>query len=178
VPEQRGLRPTTDRVRETLFNWLAPDIIGSRCLDCFAGSGALGFEAYSRGAAHVLLVERVGRVAARLEANAETLRAATDGPSGRLEVIRADAIGWLDKSVPTPFDIVFLDPPFDSALVAPACALLHQGWLASDALVYIETPVNAPMPALPDGWDLVRERTAGQVRYALARVTAPRGDTH
>jgi 16S rRNA (guanine966-N2)-methyltransferase len=157
-------------VRETLFNWLAPDIAGSRCLDCFAGSGALGFEAYSRGAAHVVLIERAAGVAARLDANAGTLRGAVDGPSGRLDVVRSDALRWLAAAHPAPFDIVFLDPPFDQPLVASACGLLERGWLVPGAIVYVETPATVPMPMLPLGWQLTRERTAGQVRYALART--------
>lgn len=172
VPAQRGLRPTTDRVRETLFNWLAPDIAGSRCLDCFAGSGALGFEAFSRGAAAVVLVERAAGVAACLRENAAVLSAAPDGPGGQLDVIAADALRWLATAAPRPFDIVFLDPPFEQTVVGPACSLLQRGWLAPGALVYLETPATEPEPALPHDWQLLRERTAGQARYALAQVGA------
>lgn len=170
VPDQPGLRPTTDRVRETLFNWLAPNIAGSRCLDCFAGAGALGFEAFSRGAAEVVLIERAGAVAAQLKANAATLSAAADGPGGVLGVVKADALRWLAREAPSPFDIVFLDPPFADAAVEQAMALLTRGWLAADAFVYVETPASAAPPVLPPGWTWHRERTAGQVRYALART--------
>jgi len=172
VPAQRGLRPTTDRVRETLFNWLAPDIAGSRCLDCFAGSGALGFEAYSRGAAEVVLVERASGVAAHLRENAAVLSAAPHAPGGQLDVIAADVLRWLATAAPRPFDIVFLDPPFEQAVVGLACSSLRRGWLAPGALVYLETPATEREPALPDDWQLLRQRTAGQARYALAQVGA------
>lgn len=174
VPQQAGLRPTTDRVRETLFNWLAADIPGSRCLDCFAGAGALGFEAFSRGAAEVVLIERAARVAAGLSANAQTLCAAAARDDllaqARLEVVQADASDWLATRPPTPFDIVFLDPPFDDAALAETCQRLSRGWLAPAAAVYLEAPASAPMPALPEHWQIARERTAGQVRFALARA--------
>lgn len=173
VPQHTGLRPTTDRVRETLFNWLAADIPGSHCLDCFAGAGALGFEAFSRGAAQVLLLERDERVAAGLAANAEVLRAAAAQDvilaTAQLQVVQADAPCWLAARPPVAFDIVFLDPPFDGALLAAACEHLTRGWLKPGAAVYLEMPAAAPIPALPEHWHLMRERTAGQVRYALAR---------
>lgn len=169
VPDRPGLRPTTDRVRETLFNWLAADLPGSRCLDCFAGTGALGFEACSRGAAEVVLIERAPAVAARLRANAEVLSAAADGPGGQLRVVTADALDWLAREPPASFDIVFLDPPFADSLVDAACASLARGWLAPNAALYLETPASAAPPVPPVGWAVVRERTAGQVRYALAR---------
>jgi 16S rRNA (guanine966-N2)-methyltransferase len=163
-------------VRETLFNWLAADIAGSRCLDCFAGAGALGFEAFSRGAADVVLIERAARVAQGLAANAQTLRAAAARDhvlaGSRLEVVQADALNWLATRSPVPFDIVFLDPPFDDAVLAEACRRLSRGWLAPGAAVYLETPASTPMPVLPAHWHITRERTAGQVRYALARLAA------
>jgi 16S rRNA (guanine966-N2)-methyltransferase len=172
VPDEPGLRPTTDRVRETLFNWLAADIPGSRCLDCFAGTGALGLEAFSRGAAEVVLIERAAPVVARLRANAELLSAAVDDAAGRLRVVAADALQWLATEPPEPFDIVFVDPPFADSLVERACALLARGWLAPHAVLYLETAACASAPVLPAGWALTRERTAGQVRYALARPPA------
>ncbi|WP_236848621.1 16S rRNA (guanine(966)-N(2))-methyltransferase RsmD [Candidatus Thiodictyon syntrophicum] len=164
IPDQPGLRPTADRVRETLFNWLTPVLPGARCLDLFAGSGALGLEAASRGAGRVVLVERNAAVARQLLANVETLAAAN------VEVIAADALAWL-AGEPRPFDIVFLDPPFADGLLAPACALLDaRGWLAPGARVYLESAERAGFPALPQAWELVREGTAGQVRYGLALV--------
>ena len=164
VPAQPGLRPTGDRVRETLFNWLHPVIAGSRCLDLFAGSGALGFVAASRGAAEVVMIERSESVVRVLMANARTLGAT------QVRVRRADALRWLSRSA-EPFDIVFLDPPFDHDLLGPSCALLSdKGWLAAGALVYLEAPAKQQFPALPGAWTLVRDKRAGQVRFALATV--------
>lgn len=168
MPGAPGLRPTADRVRETLFNWLAPVIEGARCLDAFAGSGALGFEAASRGAAEVVLIERAEPVARQLEANARVL-----GPD-RIRVIRADALQWLRRGTGRPFDIVFLDPPFAEDLLGPACeALSRDGWLAPGARVYLEAPGRPGFPPLPPGWDLIRDKTAGQVRYGLALARTP-----
>jgi 16S rRNA (guanine966-N2)-methyltransferase len=169
VPNQPGLRPTTDRVRETLFNWLAPDIAGSRCLDCFAGSGALGFEALSRGAADVVLVERAARVVAQLQQNARLLREA--GAQGDVEVVQADILTWLKQRMPSPADIVFVDPPFRDALAEVTCRLLVRGFVRAGSMIYVETPGNAPPPTLPSGWEWFREQHAGQVRYAIAVVT-------
>ncbi|MFB1488800.1 MAG: 16S rRNA (guanine(966)-N(2))-methyltransferase RsmD [Thiocapsa sp. C3-3m] len=164
IPSATGLRPTSDRVRETLFNWLAPVIPGARCLDTFAGSGALGFEAVSRGAGEVVLIEHSGAVARQLEANARRLGAEETW------VVHGNAIRWLEGSGP-PFDIVFLDPPFDEALWAPAIErLAGQGWLKPGGRVYMEAPVRIGFPDLPADWDLVRDKTAGQVRYGLVIV--------
>jgi 16S rRNA (guanine966-N2)-methyltransferase len=164
VPDQPGLRPTADRVRETLFNWLQPVIAGARCLDLFAGSGALGFEAASRGAGEVVMVERSEPVARVLEANIATL----DAPQVRVH--RADALRWLVR-VGEPFDIVFLDPPFDKGLLGPSCDLLSRnGWLAPRGLIYLEAAANPGFPDLPGDWVLTRDKQAGQVRYALASV--------
>ncbi|WP_295453639.1 16S rRNA (guanine(966)-N(2))-methyltransferase RsmD [uncultured Thiodictyon sp.] len=169
IPDQAGLRPTADRVRETLFNWLAPVMPGARCLDLFAGSGALGLEADSRGAGAVVLVECNALVARQLLANVRTL-----GAEG-VTVIAADALTWLAGPV-SPFNLVFLDPPFADGLLGPACALLAgRGWLAPGARVYLETGDHGGFPTLPDGWELIREQTAGQVRYGLVLVPAPGG---
>lgn len=163
VPSEPGLRPTSDRVRETLFNWLQPVIDGSRCLDLFAGSGALGFEAASRGAREVVMVEQVTGVAKVLRNNAKVLGAAA------VRVEQADALHWLDAKAPRPFDIVFLDPPFALGLLGPACALLaRNGFLAAGARVYLETSAYAGLPELPRDWRVTRDKVAGQVRYALA----------
>jgi 16S rRNA (guanine966-N2)-methyltransferase len=164
VPAQSGLRPTADRVRETLFNWLQPVIEGSRCLDLFAGSGALGFEAASRGAARVLMIERSERVARMLQVNACILGAT------QVRVHREDALQWLSGS-PEPFDVVFLDPPFDDDLLGRSYALLcAKDWLAPQARVYLEAPAGRALPVLPAGWTLIRDKRAGQVRFALATV--------
>ena len=168
VPDLPGLRPTPDRVRETLFNWLAPVIEGAVCLDLFAGSGALGFEAASRGAGRVVMVEESERAAAGIRALAAELGAAG------LEVHRAEALVWLRRASGC-FDIVFLDPPFHRGLLAPACALLEsQGLLAPGGHVYLESEAAVYEATLPAGWELVRSGKAGDVRYHLARrPTAP-----
>lgn len=164
VPVNTGLRPTADRVRETLFNWLQPVIEGSRCLDLFAGSGALGFEAASRGASEVVMIERSDSVARVLTTNARDLDAT------QVLVLREDALRWLSGKG-EPFDVVFLDPPFDKGLLGPSCALLSAGgWLTEGALVYLEEQARQELPALPRGWRLIRDKRAGQVRFALAIV--------
>lgn len=162
-PDRTALRPTPNRVRETVFNWLAPHLPGARCLDLFAGSGAFGFEALSRGAARAVLIERDATAAAALRANAERLAAAG------AEIVESDALGYLAGAA-EPFDIVFLDPPYASGLLAPCLARLAAGhWLGSGALVYIEAR-QGELPELPAGWQLARSKTAGQVGYHLART--------
>jgi 16S rRNA (guanine966-N2)-methyltransferase len=164
VAEEPGLRPTSARIRETLFNWLASTIEGSRCLDLFAGTGALGFEALSRGAHEVVFVENSARAAAALKESVKVLEATG------ARIHQADAISYL-KSEPEPFDIVFLDPPFANDLLEDLCRLLSEGnWLADGARVYLEQDRERPLPALPDGWTIINEKTAGQVRYALVTV--------
>ena len=161
-----GLRPTTDRVRETLFNWLQNDIPGARCLDLFAGSGALGFEAASRGAASVTLLELQPAAADQLAANMQLLQAQN------IQLIRANALNWLAQYQGEPFDLVFLDPPFASDLLEPAINLLcQQQLLSSDACVYIECDACQPLPTLPPGWQLTKQKKAGQVGYYLVRLS-------
>ncbi|QIK36916.1 16S rRNA (guanine(966)-N(2))-methyltransferase RsmD [Caldichromatium japonicum] len=163
-PNHPGLRPTPDRVRETLFNWLAPVIQGARCLDLFAGSGALGFEALSRGAAQVIMVENAPLVVCQLRANAARL-----GESN-LQIDQADALRWLEREAQV-FDLVFLDPPYTSGLLVPAIDwLVHRGWLAVGAYLYLEAGARDGLPPLPDCLELIRDQRAGQVRYGLARV--------
>lgn len=162
VPDRTGLRPTSDRVRETLFNWLAPVLPGARCLDLFAGTGALGFEAASRGAGEVLMIERDRMAAAGLRANRNLLAAS------QVSVQQADALQWLRRGG-SALDIVFLDPPFAQNLLAPALhALGEHAWLKPSTLIYLELARDQDMPVLPRGWVLSRDKTAGQVRYALA----------
>ncbi len=164
VAEEPGLRPTSARIRETLFNWLASTIEGSRCLDLFAGTGALGFEALSRGAREVVFVENTARAAAALKECVKVLEATG------ARIHQVDAIRYL-KSEPEPFDIVFLDPPFADDLLEDLCRLLSEGnWLADGARVYLEQDRERPLPALPDGWTIINDKTAGQVRYALVTV--------
>jgi 16S rRNA (guanine966-N2)-methyltransferase len=165
VADVDGLRPTSERIRETLFNWLAPVIDGAHCLDLFAGSGALGFEALSRGAASAVFVERARSAARLLRQNMETLECVGG------QVIEADAFDWLRKPDNHRFDIVFLDPPFDTGGYEELCRLLSEGrWLADRALVYIEQRLDQPAPALPAGWQTKKEKTAGSVRYSLVEA--------
>ncbi|WP_036626284.1 16S rRNA (guanine(966)-N(2))-methyltransferase [Pantoea sp. AS-PWVM4] len=161
VPDSAGLRPTTDRVRETLFNWLAPDIQQARCLDCFAGSGALGLEALSRFAGSATLLELERPVAQQLTQNLQTLRASNG------KVIQTNTLQWLSQTG-EPFDVVFVDPPFRKGLLQETLTLLEQnGWLAAEALIYVESEVEHGAPPVPACWDLYREKIAGQVAYRL-----------
>ncbi len=170
-PGKGGIRPTPDRVRETLFNWLAAVVRGSRCLDLFAGSGALGLEALSRGAAAATFVERDRENADRLRETATLLA------PGRANVVQADALAWL-AGAPTAHDIVFLDPPFDAGILAESMRLLEsRGWLAGDAHIYIEMPAGHGPPALPAGWLAHRSGRAGAVGYHLARRSSEESTT-
>ncbi|BAZ95409.1 ribosomal RNA small subunit methyltransferase D [Thiohalobacter sp. COW1] len=170
VVDQSGLRPTPDRVRETLFNWLAPVIAGSRCLDLFAGSGALGLEAASRGAAGVTLVEKAGAAARQLRDNIALLQA-----GDRLELVQTDALRFLGRAPAEPYDVVFLDPPFGQGWLQRCLPGLAQpGWLAPGAYVYMEAEQDLDSAALqallPAGWQLIRSRKSGEVGYHLARA--------
>jgi len=162
VPSAPGLRPTSDRARETLFNWLQPALPGARVLDLFAGSGALGMEALSRGASEALLVERDPALARALEDNLQRLDA---GVGAR--VVRADAVSLLAVPLHGRFDIVFLDPPFDAALWQPALAALGP-WLADDAWLYLESPPEARIEPGPD-WLPHRESRSREARHSLYR---------
>lgn len=157
-----GLRPTPDRVRETVFNWLMPMIEGSHCLDLFAGSGALGLEAASRGAASVCLLEREPRVLSVLRDNVARLDA-----GDFVQAHGGDAMTWLWQPPPRRFDLVFVDPPYADALAGDAIALLRsKGWLADDAWLYTEWPHGRPAPIPDSPWRAAR---AGRVAYALYR---------
>lgn len=161
VADKPGLRPSADRVRETLFNWLQAELPRARVLDVFAGTGALGFEAASRGAAQAVLVERDPALAASLRASAQRLHAEN------IEIVHEDALRWLARAPDHRFDIIFLDPPFDAALWQPALAALSP-WLADDAWLYLESPRDVA-PAVPVDWLLHREGRTREVRYALYR---------
>lgn len=157
-----GLRPTADRVRETLFNWLQPVIAGARCLDLFSGSGALGLEALSRGAAEVVFVDTNPKAINSLKQNLELL-----GAEGA-KVVRGDALKFLEGTA-QPFDVVFLDPPFRRELLQPALQKLATGgWLVQGARIYLELESEQPLPPLPEHWALLRSKRAGQVAYHLA----------
>ena len=161
-PDVEGLRPTTDRVRETLFNWLQPVIHGAHCLDLFAGSGAVGLEALSRGAAAVSFIDSDRQAVLSLRENLTLLK------DERGNVIQTDALSFL-RGEPQPFDIIFLDPPFHKALLQPCLEQLSQGgWLSKNARIYLEVEQEVGKPELPPGWEMVRSKKAGQVIYGLA----------
>jgi len=162
VADVPGLRPSADRVRETLFNWLQPVLPGARVLDLFAGTGALGLEALSRGAREALLVERDPKLAASLQATVIRLRA-----EDRASVVRADALAFLRAPLHGRFDVVFLDPPFADGLWPAAIAALRP-WLSDRAWLYLESPVDAGIDPGPD-WSPHREGRTREARYALFR---------
>ncbi len=167
VLNAEGLRPTTDRVKETLFNWLMNDIAGSRCLDCFAGSGSLGIEALSRQAQAVVFLEKFAHAANQLKQNLALLKA----PNG--QIINTDSLQWLaQKNQAEPFDVVFIDPPFHFDFVPKVLKLLAENnWLAPNALLYVETEkTHAPL-ALPENWQIIKEKSAGMVTSRLIQVS-------
>jgi 16S rRNA (guanine966-N2)-methyltransferase len=164
-PSLPSLRPSPDRVRETLFNWLQPVVVQARCLDLFAGSGALGIEALSRGAGHVDFVDSEAQIGRHLQETLQRLGAA----NGFVHV--TDALRYLDKRPGQPYDIVFLDPPYASDLLPAICnKLSHAGWLAREALIYLECPADRPLPEVPGAWQIHRSKRAGQVGYHLLRA--------
>lgn len=166
-PDGPGLRPTPDRVRETLFNWLAPCIEGARVLDPFTGSGALYLEALSRGAREALALDLNPDSVAALRGTLDTLRCGTG------QLLQADALRYLANQAATPYDLVFLDPPFNLGLLQPVCTLLEErGWLANDAWVYTESEAAPSSLGLPGNWRLHREKKTGNVHYALWHRTA------
>lgn len=165
-PDAPLLRPTPARVRETLFNWLGQDLSGLSCLDLYAGSGALGFEAASRGAKRVVMVEQSAVVCQALRHTAETLDAE------QVQLIQQPVLAYLETASQT-FDIVFVDPPYRQALPVPVCrALEARGWLAASARIYIETERDAVLSGLPENWAVLRNKQAGDVAYALFRRNA------
>ncbi len=176
-PDLPGLRPTPDRVRETLYNWLQEAIAGSRCLDLFAGSGALGLEALSRGAAAVVFVEQAQAAARGLVGELARL-----GGTAKARVVEMGASRFLRtageavRSSGGPFDIVFLDPPFGQDALAEYIPLLDAGgWLKPGGLVYLECEKSAGIPGMPAHWALLKSKSAGEVGYHLARVDARAG---
>lgn len=157
-----GLRPTGSRIRETLFNWLAPTIEGARCLDLFAGSGALCFEALSRGADCCVAIEANSQAVSELRLNQAQLTA------NNLDIVSGDCQKLLERgNTAQPYDIIFLDPPFDMKLHKQASILLISGnWLASKAQIYCEFPATEAQD-LPLSWRLIKDKIAGNVRYCL-----------
>jgi len=154
-----GLRPTTDRVKETVFNWLMPYIQEASCLDCFSGSGSLGFEALSRGASQVTLVELNKEAVKQLQQNKSLIKA------DNIAIINNDILSYLAQP-PKPYDLVFIDPPFRKQLIEKTIQLLTQGWLKDQSLIYIEMEMEADFK-LPNNWQLLKEKIAGQVSYRL-----------
>jgi len=163
VADKPGLRPTPDRVRETLFNWLGQDLSGWRCLDAFAGSGALGFEAASRGAAQVVLLERDADLVTSLQQSKQRLKAQA------VQVERADALSWMARGANASFELVFLDPPFDAGLLDGALAAALR-LVAGGGFVYVESP--QALPAAPEGFGVHRHGRAGAVHFQLLRRLA------
>ena len=164
-PDIPGLRPTPDRVRETLFNWLQHEIAGARCLDLFAGSGALGLEALSRGAKELVFVEQAVAAARGLTEQLTLL-----GGASKAQVAEMGATRFLRTPAP-PFDIAFLDPPYGREALAEYVPMLDTGhWIKEGGLVYLENEKAAGVPALPPHWEMLKSKAAGEVGYHLARV--------
>jgi 16S rRNA (guanine966-N2)-methyltransferase len=167
IADVEGLRPTSERIRETLFNWLAMKIVGARCLDLCAGTGALGLEALSRGAAEVVLVEKSAKASDTLHRNVTALSA------GKAVVRQADAFDFLRSGECGKFDIVFLDPPFAADMLEDLCRLLvEQAILTADARIYLEQDRAKPETVLPEGWIVLKSKSAGNVRYSLVKPGA------
>lgn len=165
IADVEGLRPTSERIRETLFNWLTPRMAGARCLDLFAGTGALGLEALSRGAAAAVFVENSKVAIATLRRNLASLDA-----SGAV-IHAGSATEYIDAAGAESFDIVFLDPPFADDNLAELCRLIDESELVTtNANVYLEQDRARPEPDLPDGWTVLKSKVAGNVRYTLAAV--------
>ncbi len=161
VMELDGLRPTTDRVKETLFNWLMPYINEANCLDCFAGAGSLGFEALSRGASKVIFLEKNKHAAQQLQHNLAHLK------QNNSQVFQTDSLLYLQKEPPQPFDLIFIDPPFRKGFIPQITQQLNPRWLAKNALIYIESESDFQVSLLPQNWQLLKEKKAGQVTYRL-----------
>lgn len=165
-----GLRPTSERIRETLFNWLSSQIHGKRCLDLFAGTGALGLEALSRGAVSVTFVEKSQDAARMLRQVCKELDA------DAAEIRCDDAFQFLRSGCDERFDLVFLDPPFADDSLADLCRLLNEhGCVAAGAEIYLEQEKSKAPPDLPEGWVVTRQKTAGNVRYSLVATPARSG---
>ncbi len=162
IANEPGLRPTSERIRETLFNWLTPYIEGARCLDLYAGTGALGLEALSRGAREAVFVENSAKAVRSLRRNVKSLDAST-------AIVREqDAFAYLRSARPGQFDIVFLDPPFAADLLPELCRLLDErSIVVGGGKVYIEQDSAQPHPTVPSGWQQLKAKTAGNVRFAL-----------
>lgn len=172
VMSHPGLRPTPDRVRETLFNWLIGKVVDARCLDLFAGSGVLGFEALSRGAKQVIFVDKYVSVVKAIKDTALRL-----GAMSQCEVVLSDALPWLKRAQDThvaPFDLIFLDPPFASPLLMKSMDLLAKSSLVTNqTLIYMEAPQTIDIDKLPSNWQLLKHKVAGEVAYHLIQGGSP-----
>lgn len=169
VPDLPGLRPSGDRSRETLFNWLQPHLRGARCADLFAGTGVLGLEAASRGAAQTRLIEKAPQAARAIKQSVDLL---SKDPAGELMVIEGDVFRWLEECPPGSLDVVFVDPPFGQGLEKRVLSVLAEGdCLVAGGLVYLETSREAPETPLPRGVELLREKMLGEVRMQLLKKT-------
>lgn len=166
VVNAEGLRPTTDRVKETVFNWLMPYMQGARCLDCFSGAGSLGFEALSRGASQVTMLELNKSAANQLKANKKLLSA------DNCDVFLTDSLSFLSVRPEKAYDLVFIDPPFRQSLVEKVIRLLEKGWLAPNALIYIEQEAEAAQAPIPENWQQIKDKKMGQVYYQLYQVSS------
>lgn len=168
VIEQTHCRPTPNRIRETLFNWLAPYIIGARCLDCFAGSGALSFEALSRGASYACMIEKAPAVCKQLQNTIDTFQCAA---RARILCNAVQDISAASMDNEKPFSIIFLDPPFGQNLLPPTLDWLQERVvLAENAIVYIESESLVAANTLPTHWDIIKAKQSGQVAYQLIRI--------
>lgn len=161
-PDVPNLRPTPDRVRETIFNWLAPMIHGARCLDLFAGSGALGLEALSRGAAFTQFVDSHNKATQAIQSHLDLLNA-----NEKAKVIQLDGLKFLKNDAQV-YDLVFLDPPYQLDFMQKVVPILEEnGWLADNAMMYLEIEKRQSLPELPANWKQLKEKTAGEVHYFL-----------
>ena len=159
-----SIRPTPDRVRETLFNWLSPTIRNANCLDLFSGSGALGFEALSRGAASVVMCDNNSTIISTLKEHADLLK------TNKGVYLQTDALSFLDRNTEQ-FDLIFLDPPFDSDLLVKCIELIgSQNILKQDAMIYVEASSKQELPTIPGNWELHRNKKAGDVAYYLFKT--------
>lgn len=165
-PENSQVRPTPDRVKETLFNWLAPYIVGARCLELFAGSASLSFESLSRQAAYVVAVEKDRDTVEAIQSNATTLKAEN------LKIVLADCLSWLKTTQPPePFNIIFIDPPYAIKALPESFALVNTpDWVAPGTLIYFESDITFAKTDLPNNWELLKNKKAGQVLYHLVKV--------
>lgn len=169
VLDADGLRPTTDRTKETLFNWLMNDVAGRRCVDAFAGSGGLGFEALSRGASQVTFVELDKSASQIIGNNLRTLN--VDGAMA--QVLKADALAFLNSCSSESIDLLFLDPPFGKGLVERALEIVWEKQLIADnGLIYVEMEQGAVMPALPEQWQILKLKETKQFSYRLIHKSA------